>query len=81
MKKLLAVLLLAMAGTSQAALLSADPYKIEIKGNVDAGILFADHLGTANKSGTIFLNSPMRTSRLTIRGTETLDQGILDDDE
>jgi predicted porin len=80
MKKLLAVLLLAMAGTSQAALLSADPYKIEIKGNIDAGILFADHLGAANKSGSIFLNSPMKTSRFTIRGTETLDQGLLDDD-
>ena len=81
MKKLLALLsLVGLTSTANAAVLSPDPYRIEVSGIIDAGVLFADNLGNNKQSGTIFLNSPNKTSRLTIRASQDLGNGLLDDD-
>ena len=48
---------------------------IQIYGNIDAGIVSAGKVGTRNANATMFLNSPMDTSRVGLITTENLGQG------
>ena len=69
------VILATLAASIFSAPVLANP-KIEFYGNMDAGIVGASNMGANKDTGTIFLNSPMRTSRLGFKGKEGISDGL-----
>ena len=69
------VILATLVASIFSAPVLANP-KIEFYGNMDAGMIGASNMGANKDTGTIFLNSPMRTSRLGFKGKEGIADGL-----
>jgi hypothetical protein len=75
MKHIFAAVSLAVMALAANAQTQPNQSAIQIFGNIDAGVVSAGKVGANNGNATMFLNSPMDTSRVGLITTESLGQG------
>jgi predicted porin len=75
MKHIFVAVSLAVMALAAHAQTQPNQSAIQIFGNIDAGVVSAGKVGTNNSNATMFLNSPMDTSRVGLITTESLGQG------